>query len=168
MKKNIVLIGMPGAGKSSIGVVLAKSLGYRFIDSDIVIQEKEGKRLFEIIKEVGMDGFLEVENRINAEIEAENAVIATGGSVVYGEEAMKHLKEIGTVIYIKVSYRTLRYRLGDLSKRGVAIKEGYTLKDLYNERVPLYEKYADIVLDINGMNIRVAQKLIRETLNLSK
>ena len=160
MKKNIVLIGMPGAGKSSIGVVLAKSLGYRFIDSDIVIQEKEGKRLFEIIREVGMDGFIEVENRINAEIETEHSVIATGGSVIYGEEAMQHLKEIGTVIYIKVSYRTLRRRLGDLSKRGVAIKKGYTLKDLYDERTPLYEKYADITLDINGMNIRAAQDLI--------
>ena len=163
MKNNIVLIGMPGAGKSSIGVVLAKSLGYRFIDSDIVIQEKEGKRLFEIISEVGMDGFIEVENRINAEIETEHSVIATGGSVIYGEEAMKHLKEIGTVVYIKVSYRTLRRRLGDLSKRGVAIKEGYTLRDLYDERTPLYEKYADITLDINGMNIRAAQDLICKT-----
>lgn len=103
-KDNIVLIGMPGVGKSTIGVVLAKVLGYQFVDADLVIQEKEGKLLCEIIEEVGADGFIEVENRINSQIKAHHAIIATGGSVVYGREAMEHLRQIGTVIYLKLPY----------------------------------------------------------------
>ena len=102
--KNIVLIGMPGVGKSTAGVVLAKVLGYEFIDADLIIQQQEGKLLREIIAEVGTDGFIEVENRVNSQIEVEKSVIATGGSVVYGKEAMQHLREIGTVVYLKVSY----------------------------------------------------------------
>lgn len=144
---NITLIGMPGAGKSTVGVVLAKTMGKRFLDSDLLIQEKEGKRLHEIISEVGREGFLEVEDRINAEIDCKNAVIATGGSVVYCENAMRHLKEISTVVYLMLDYESLAHRLGDLNKRGVVLNDGQTLKDLYLERVPLYEKYADITVD---------------------
>lgn len=146
-KSNIVLIGMPGVGKSTIGVVLAKMLGYDFIDADLVIQEKEKKLLREIIAEVGAEGFIEVENRVNSSIEAEHAIIATGGSVVYGAEAMAHLKEIGTVLYLKLPYEELQRRLRDIKGRGVVLKDGQTLKDLYEERVPLYEKYADITVD---------------------
>lgn len=146
-KSNIVLIGMPGVGKSTIGVVLAKMLGYDFIDADLVIQEKEKKLLREIIAEVGAEGFIEVENRINSSIEAEHAIIATGGSVVYGAEAMAHLKEIGTVLYLKLPYEELQKRLRDIKGRGVVLKDGQTLKDLYEERVPLYEKYADLTVD---------------------
>lgn len=146
-KNNIVLIGMPGVGKSTIGVVLAKMLGYDFIDADLVIQEKEKKLLREIIAEVGAEGFIEVENRVNSSIEAEHAIIATGGSVVYGAEAMAHLKEIGTVLYLKLPYEELQKRLRDIKGRGVVLKDGQTLKDLYEERVPLYEKYADITVD---------------------
>lgn len=146
-KNNIVLIGMPGVGKSTIGVVLAKMLGYDFIDADLVIQEKEKKLLREIIAEVGAEGFIEVENRINSSIEAEHAIIATGGSVVYGAEAMAHLKEIGTVLYLKLPYEELQKRLRDIKGRGVVLKDGQTLKDLYEERVPLYEKYADLTVD---------------------
>lgn len=147
MKNNIVLIGMPGVGKSSVGVILAKILGYRFVDSDLLIQEQEGKLLHEIIDEKGIDGFLEVENRVNASIDCERCIIATGGSAIYGKEAMEHLSQIGTVLYLKVNYQSLSKRLGNLRGRGVVIKEGRTLFDLYNERMPLYEKYAEITVD---------------------
>lgn len=152
-KKNIVLIGMPGVGKSTIGVVLAKMLGYQFVDADLVIQEKEGKLLCEIIDEVGTEGFIEVENRINSQIEAEHAIIATGGSVVYGAEAMAHLKEIGTVLYLELPYDELERRLSDIKGRGVVLKDGQNLRDLYDERVPLYEKYADITVDEYQLNV---------------
>lgn len=154
MKKNIVLIGMPSAGKSTVGVVLAKKVGYKFMDSDLVIQEKEGKLLHDIIEEIGLNGFVEVENKINAQIETKNTVIATGGSVVYGKEAMQHLKEIGTVVYLKLPYEEIKHRLGDLNQRGVAIRPGQTLKSLYDERILLYEKYADITIDCEDKQIR--------------
>ncbi|WP_099467304.1 shikimate kinase [Konateibacter massiliensis] len=150
---NLILIGMPGVGKSTVGVILAKVLGYRFVDSDIVIQEKEKRLLREIIETEGVDGFIEIENRINASLEAEHSVIATGGSVVYGKEAMEHLKSIGKVVYLKLSYNKLKKRLGDIKGRGVVLREGQTLKDLYEERTLLYEKYADIVIDEEKLTI---------------
>ena len=146
-KNNIILIGMPTSGKSTIGVILAKILGYHFIDADIVIQEKEGRKLSRIIAEDGVDGFIDIENRINSEINADRTVIATGGSVVYGKEAMEHYKEIGKVVYLKVSFETLKKRLHHAKQRGVVMKEGQTLESLYEERVALYEKYADITVD---------------------
>lgn len=152
--KNIILIGMPGAGKSTVGVVLAKKLGYRFLDCDLVIQEKCGKLLYQLIEEQGEAGFLALENRINAGILASRAVIATGGSAVYGKEAMAHFKATGTIVYLKLPCQELKVRLGDLHQRGVVLKEGYTLEDLYKERAPLYEKYADITIDCNGQDIR--------------
>lgn len=150
---NIVLIGMPGVGKSTIGVILAKVLGYQFVDADLVIQKEEGKLLREIIAEVGTDGFIEVENRVNAGLMVEHSIIATGGSVVYGAEAMEHLKEIGTVIYLKLPYEELRVRLHDIKGRGVVLREGQTFFDLYKERVPLYEKYADLTVDESGCSV---------------
>ena len=150
---NIVLIGMPGVGKSTVGVILAKILGYKFVDADIVIQQEEGKLLREIIAEKGVEGFIAVENRVNANIQCDKTVIATGGSVVYGAEAMEHLKSIGKVIYLKVDYETIDNRLGNLKGRGVVLKKGQDLKALYNERIPLYEKYADIVVDETGCSI---------------
>lgn len=150
MKANITLIGMPAAGKSTIGVLLAKRLGYSFVDSDIVIQEKTGKLLKEIIAEVGTDGFLKVEEQVNSELNVYRSVIAPGGSVIYGPKAMEHLKAISVVVYLKLSYRDVKHRLGDLTDRGVALKDGMTLEDLYQERVPLYEKYADITIDETG------------------
>ena len=159
---NIILIGMPGCGKSTVGVVLAKTMGYRFIDSDLVIQEQEGRLLSEIIETEGLDGFLNVENRINASLEVKRTVIATGGSVIYGKEAMTHLRDIGIVVYIRLPYEKIKRRLGDLTKRGVAIKSGQTLYDLYNERAPLYEKYADIIIDVNKMNISETALYIKE------
>lgn len=145
--ENIVLIGMPGVGKSTVGVVLAKVLGYQFIDADLLIQKKMNMVLSEIIKREGTDGFMKIENDVNASIEADRTVIATGGSVVYCEEAMEHLKSIGTVIYLKLSLESLSKRLGNLVGRGVVLKKGQTLEHLYEERTPLYEKYADLTID---------------------
>lgn len=161
---NITLIGMPGAGKSTIGVVLAKVLGYQFLDSDLLIQKQEKRRLSEIIEEEGHKGFKDVENRVNASIEAENTVIATGGSVVYCEEAMEHLKSIGTVVYLKLSLNALSKRLGNLKGRGVLLREGQNLTDLYEERTPLYEKYADIVIDEEGKDLEASLEILLKTL----
>ena len=161
---NITLIGMPGAGKSTIGVVLAKVLGYQFLDSDLLIQKQEKRRLSEIIEEEGYKGFKDVENRGNASIEAENTVIATGGSVVYCEEAMEHLKSIGTVVYLKLSLNALSKRLGNLKGRGVLLREGQTLTNLYEERTPLYEKYADIVIDEEGKDLEASLEILLKTL----
>ncbi len=154
MNNNIILIGMPGCGKSTIGVVLAKSLGYRFIDSDLLIQEREQRLLHEIITQDGLEAFNQIENLVNASIETSSSVIATGGSVIYGQEAMKHLKMIGTVIYLQLPENLLSERLGDLNQRGVSIKAGQTLHSLYEERIPLYEKYADITIDCAKKEIR--------------
>ena len=154
MNNNIILIGMPGCGKSTIGVVLAKSLGYRFIDSDLLIQEREQRLLHEIITQDGLEAFNQIENQVNASIETSSSVIATGGSVIYGQEAMKHLKKIGTVIYLQLPENLLSGRLGDLNQRGVSIKAGQTLHSLYEERIPLYEKYADITIDCAKKEIR--------------
>lgn len=153
MKENIVLIGMPGVGKSTLGVVLAKELGFQFVDADLLIQEREKRLLKEIIAEEGVDGFLKIENDVNAGISAEKTVIATGGSVIYGPGAMEHLKEIGTVVYLKLDYETLDSRLGSLKGRGVVLRDGQTLKSLYDERIPLYEKYADVVVDEAGLDL---------------
>lgn len=131
---NIILIGMPASGKSTVGVVLAKRLGYEFIDTDLLIQKQEQALLREIIAEKGEDGFLVIEDQVNADLEAERSVIAPGGSVVYCENAMKHYKEIGTVVYLQTSYQTIKERIGDPKKRGVVLREGQTLKDLYEER----------------------------------
>ncbi len=166
--KNVILIGMPGSGKSTVGVVLAKKLGYRFIDSDLVIQEKYGKLLYQLIEERGEAGFLMLENEINASITAEGAVIATGGSAVYGKEAMRHFRVIGQIVYLKLPFEELEQRLGDLHERGVVLKKGYTLRDLYEERIPLYEKYADITIACEGKDIRSVMEEIYEKRSLEK
>lgn len=153
-RENIVLIGMPGAGKSTVGVVLAKRLGCRFVDSDLVIQERFGKLLHELIEENGVEGFWQIENDVNASLTAEGSVIATGGSVIYGQEAMEHLRRIGRVVYLKLPYEEVADRLGDLNARGVTLLPGQTLKDLYEERIPLYEKYAHVTIDCNGKPLR--------------
>ena len=163
-RDNIVLIGMPGVGKSTVGVVLAKALGYQFVDADLLIQEAEGKLLSELIEEHGTDGFIEIENRVNSQIQTHRSVIATGGSVVYGKEAMEHLKSIGTVVYLKQNLRVLQRRLRNLKGRGVVLKEGQTLVDLYKERTVLYEKYADITVDQYKQSIEQTLKAVRTAL----
>ena len=153
-RNNIILIGMPGCGKSTVGVVLAKNLGYRFLDSDICIQEREDRLLHEIIAEEGLEGFLEIENEVNASLNVDRHVVATGGSAVYGAKAMAHLEGIGIIVYLKLPYEDVEERLGDLVRRGVAFKEGQTLRGLYEERIPLYEQYAGITVDCHGKAIR--------------
>ncbi|MBQ3220835.1 MAG: shikimate kinase [Clostridia bacterium] len=153
MKNNIILIGMPGSGKTTVGTELAEKIGFGYIDSDSVIVAREGMRLDELIATVGREAFLDIEGKVNGELCASRCVIATGGSVIYRAQAMEKLKALGKVVYLRLSYETVAGRLGDLKKRGVAIKEGYTLKDLYAERTPLYEKYADIVVDLDGKTV---------------
>ena len=141
-KENIVLIGMPGVGKSTVGVILAKVLGYQFIDADLVIQKRENRLLHEIISEEGLDGFLKAEENANVHIaqNEEKSIVAAGGSVVYCEKAMQELKKTGRVIYLEVEYDQLKKRLGNLKGRGVVLKDGQDLRGLYEERIPLYEK----------------------------
>ena len=164
MMNNIVLIGMPGVGKSTVGVILAKELGYQFLDADLLIQKRENRLLKEIIEQEGVDGFIAIENQVNASIEADRTVVATGGSVVYGEEAMAHLKKIATVIYLRLSYEELEKRLGNLKNRGVVLREGQTLKDLYEERIKLYEKYADLIVDEENKGIEETLQAIVKVL----
>lgn len=152
--KNVILIGMPGAGKSTVGVVLAKRLGYTFLDSDLVIQQKYGKLLHELISEHGVEGFWKIENDVNAGLTCDRTVIATGGSAIYGTEAMEHLRSIGTVVYLRLTLPQIEERLGDLTERGVTLREGQDLKALYEERTPLYEKYAHVIIDCDGQRVR--------------
>lgn len=162
--RNIILIGMPGVGKSTVGVVLAKKLGYNFLDSDLLIQEKYKKLLHEIIEERGIEGFWQVENEVNASIKTDNTVIATGGSVIYGKDAMEHLSQLGTIVYLKLSCEELAVRLGDLNDRGVTLKEGQDLEGLYAERVPYYEKYAELTIDCEDKMIRdIVEEIKKQT-----
>jgi len=163
--KNIILIGMPAVGKSTVGVILAKLLGYSFVDTDLVIQKSEGKLLKNIIAENGIDGFIEIENRILSKLDIVNSVISTGGSVIYGDEAMKNLSRNGIVIYLKLDYNKLKYRLHNIKNRGVVIREGQSLSSLYRERAPLYEKYADIIIDENGCSIEKTVNKIMDSLD---
>ncbi len=157
---------MPGAGKSTVGVVLAKVLGYEFIDSDIVIQKKEKRLLRDIIHQEGLDGFIQIEGDVNMHLDVQSSVIATGGSAIYHEGAMKYFQETSQIIYIKLSYDTIVSRLGDLKKRGVVLRENQTLKELYDERNPLYEKYASITVDGEGKTVEELMIAIKEKLNL--
>ena len=160
-KDNIILIGMPGSGKTTIGTELAELIGYGYIDSDSVIVAREGMRLCELMEKVGREGFLDIEAKVNSELCASRCVIATGGSVIYRESAMTKLKTLGKIVYLKLSFETIASRLGDLKARGVAIKEGNTLLDLYQERAPLYEKYADITVELDGLSIIEAAKVLQ-------
>ena len=160
MKQNIILIGMPGAGKSTIGVLLAKVMGCDFIDSDLVIQSQYRKLLREIIEERGQEEFLNIEEKVNCSLNPQKAVIATGGSAIYSDKAMKHFKQIGTVVYIKLSCEKLQDRLGNIVRRGVVLKDNQTFTDLYKERCPLYEKYADITIEMENNTIEESLDLI--------
>lgn len=164
MKDNIILIGMPGVGKSTVGVILAKELGFQFVDSDLLIQRQEKRLLKQIIEEDGIDGFIEIENQVNRSIDTHNAVIATGGSVVYGREAMENLGRIGKIVYLRLSYEKLQERLGNLHGRGVIVRKGQTLLDIYKERIPLYEQYADLVINEEDKNIEETLQTILESL----
>lgn len=162
---NLILIGMPGCGKSTVGVVLAKAANMDFVDSDLIIQREMGMKLSKIIERHGDDGFRDIENHVNASLDAVNSVIATGGSVVYGEEAMRHLKALGKVVYLKLSCAAITERLGDLHARGVTIRPGWTLRDLYDERCPLYERWADLVIDCEHLRLREVVEAILAHIN---
>ncbi len=144
---NLVLIGMPGCGKSTLGVILAKSMAYDFLDSDLLIQRKAGMPLQQIIDACGTAAFQRIENEVNAAIECDRTVIATGGSVIFCPEAMAHLKRIGTVVYIRVPYAEIERRVSNFKTRGLVLSENETLRDLYEERRALYEQYADRIID---------------------
>lgn len=170
--KNIVFIGMPASGKSTVGVVVAKRLGYKFVDTDLVIQEVEKRLLKEIIAEEGNEGFLRIEDRVNAEIQEERAVISPGGSVVYCENAMRHYKETGMIVYLHTSYETISNRLHNAKNRGVVLKDGQTLKDLYEERTALFERYADLTISEEGRDleetIEEILRVLENGLNVTK
>jgi len=162
--KNVIFIGMPAVGKSTVGVIVAKRLGYRFLDTDLLIQEQEGKLLKEIIAERGTEGFLEIEDRVNAGVSTERSVISPGGSVVYCENAMKHYKEIGIVVYLKISFDIINSRLKNARNRGVVLKDGQTFRDLYNERTALFEKYADVTICEDHLSLEETVDKVMETL----
>lgn len=148
---NITLIGMPGVGKSTVGVLLAKELGYPFLDTDIVIQSRVGKKLATIIAEHGIRYFKQLEEQFVCELNVARTVIATGGSVVYSERAMRHLKTNGVIVWLHLASEELRERLGDLQARGVVMAAGQTLEQLYRERQPLYASYADLTVDCDRL-----------------
>ena len=158
---NIVLIGMSGAGKSTLGVLLAKTLGMYFVDTDIVIQQTQGRLLQEIIDTDGIYQFIKIEEKTITGLELKNCVVATGGSVVYSDSAMNYLKENGQVIYLHVPFEEIEKRLNQISDRGIVIKEGKSLKGVYDERVPLYQKYSDKTVDCTNKD---TEQCVREIL----
>ncbi len=162
--KNIILIGMAGSGKSTIGVLLAKSLGMPFIDTDLIIQERENKLLQDIINQYGIEEFLKIEEKALLSLNLHGTVIATGGSAVYSSQAMSHLKKNGRAVYIKVGYDEIKKRLKNITTRGIAVEKGKTLKDLFQERIPLYEKYSDITVKCEGMSIEESLEQVLEYL----
>lgn len=165
-KSNIVLIGMPASGKSTVGVVLAKILGLSFMDLDITIQNHMGTTLQRIIDERGPEGFIEVENMVLSGLDCSNTVLATGGSAVYSDEAMRHLSEQGLVVYLEISYEGVAERIGNLDVRGVVMRDDSvrTLRALYDERLPLYEKYAELTVDVDGLQIGESAVLVADTI----
>lgn len=163
-KKNIIFIGMPAVGKSTIGVVAAKRLGMQFLDTDLLIQEQEGKLLRKIIEEAGEDGFLKIENQVNQNVHVHNTVISPGGSVVYCGEAMRHFKKNGIVVYLKASYETIEKRIRNPKKRGVVLREGQSLRELYDERAALFEAYADITISEDGLSLERTIETVLDSL----
>lgn len=159
---NIVLIGMPGAGKSTVGVILAKTLGKKFIDTDLLIQEKEKRLLQAILNQDGTAKFKKIEENVLLSMNPEGSVIATGGSAVYSEAAMKHLKNAGITVYLKLSYEEINNRLSNITTRGVVMSGGQSLHDVYKERIPLYEKFADLTIDCEGRSV---EQIVEEIIN---
>jgi shikimate kinase len=162
--KNIILIGMPGAGKSTMGVILAKTLGMKFIDTDIAIQERTGRLLQEIIDSDGPEGFKTIEETTILSLRCHNTVIATGGSVVFSRRAMEHLKSEGIALYMKIPFEEMEKRLRNITTRGIVLVAGQDLRDMYNQRISLYEKYADITIDCSHEHFETCVERIMDVL----
>lgn len=163
MNNNVILIGMSGAGKSTLGVLLAKALGYSFTDTDLLIQQREGRLLQNIIDEEGLDYFMDTEEQTVSSVEAERCVISTGGSVVYSDRAMAHLCSLGRVVYLSVPFEELEKRLSNIKTRGIVFKGSNDLRAVYEERLPLYEKYADLTVACTGKDIEDSvEQLVRK------
>ena len=162
--KNIVLIGMPGSGKSTVGVLLAKALGYGFLDIDLVIQQQENALLQEILDTKGVEVFLDAEEKAVCSVQCQKHVIAPGGSCVCRERAMEHLKKLGNVVYIKLPYESIEPRITNLDTRGIAFRPGETLRDIYDYRTPLYERYADITVETEGLTLEQSAAAILKSL----
>ena len=166
--ENIVLIGMPGSGKSTLGVLLAKAVGYSFVDTDLIISRMAGKPLQKILDEDGLDEFLRLEEKVGCELDCDFTVVATGGSMVMSSNAMQNLKSHGKVVYIDVPLDEIKHRVTNITTRGIAFRKGDTLDDVYRERTPLYEKYADITVKFSDGSIEntvevLVNKLILNT-----
>ncbi|WP_225446429.1 shikimate kinase [Paenibacillus rhizovicinus] len=162
-KRNIVLVGMSGAGKSTLGVLLAKALGMDFVDTDLVIQQQEGRLLQAIIDQDGIEAFMAVEESVVSALQVNDCIIATGGSVIYSEKAMHALRQGGQIVYLHVSYEEIMRRLGNVATRGIVMKNGHTLQDVYEERVPLYRQYSDVTIDCAKKEI---EQCVREIVEL--
>ena len=160
MRTNVILIGMPGSGKSTCGVVAAKLMLKNFFDTDLLIQNIEGASLQDIIDNKGNDYFQEAEEKAILSLDIQGTVIATGGSVVYSQKAMEHLKSLGKIIFLNIDYEHMLSRISNLSTRGVLIKNGETLKDMFDERLPLYEKWADDVINCNDNTVQQTAEAI--------
>lgn len=161
---NITLIGMPGSGKSVVGVLLAKKMNLNFIDGDLEIQREQHALLKEILAREGVEGFERIENDVNCRITAPDTVIAPGGSIIYCPEAMEHFKSMGPVVYLKLSLEDLKKRLGNLEERGVALQNAVTLDELYAQRIPLYESYADLTVDETGLDVGETMEAVFQAL----
>ena len=153
---NIILIGMPGAGKSTVGVLVAKALGMDFIDTDLIIQRREGRTLQQIIDADGLGRFIAIEDGVVSSVDARDSVIATGGSVIFGENAMRNLARLGTIVYLRAGFDTVKARISNISTRGVAMNPGQDLRSVYDERCPLYEKHAHVTVDVDGGSVETS------------
>lgn len=165
--ENLTLIGMPGSGKSTVGVVLAKTLGYSFLDVDLVIQERQGKLLQALLNTLGTEGFLDLEGATIRSLRPQKTVLAPGGSCVLRRDAMEHLKSLGRVVYLRLSYDALESRIHNLATRGIAFAPGQTLRDVYDQRAPLYERYADLTVDADGQTLVETLSAVQEALSSS-
>ena len=161
-KENIILIGMPGSGKSTCGVLVAKALLKNFFDTDLLFQGLEEKKLQDIIDDDGIEYFLSAEERAILSLDINATVVATGGSVVYSDKSMEHLKKSGKVIYLHLSYDTMVDRIKNITTRGVVVKEGDSLEDMYNERLPMYQKWADVVINCDNNTVeQTVEKIVK-------
>ncbi len=161
---NFIFIGMPGSGKSTLGKLVADSMHYAFLDTDDMIIDAYGCDLMHLIDQHGVEGFIALESRILQQVQAENTIIATGGSAIYSDTAMKHLKQIGKVVYLKRTLPEIAAQVGDLVARGVVCRCGHTLSEIYQERCPLYERFADIVIPLNEYSVAEAAVHIEQTI----